>query len=227
MRFLFSMLLGAVLGGAAAGAILYFNPLTNGHEQALGGFERVLRYELPQDALAFARGERTRLPGEADRSEPLWEDAIARTASLAVVLRDADGVPAAIASRLLAASADTDLIMRGLLVADHWLVTIPDQGSLFVQTESNVWPLLKDGVIPVRYLGRPWDGLLELTPTAGPGPEHTALAIGATGRFAGQRGAAAEHYRVTAIEPLAAAAQLALDLPDASATPQAPAAEQR
>lgn len=210
------MLLGAVLGAAAAGAILFFNPLTGDHEVDLGSFERVLRYELPQDAVAFARGERTRLPGEPDGSEALWEDAIARTASLTVLLRDANGLPSAIASRLLAASADTDLLLKGLLVADHWLVTMPDQGSVFVQTESNVWPLLKDAVIPVRYLGRPWDGLVELAPTAGPGPEHTALVLGATGRFAGQRGAAVEHYRVTGIEPLAASAQLALDLPDSS-----------
>ena len=48
----------------------------------------------------------------------------------------------------MATSADTDLLLRGVLVSDHWLVTIPSEGTLFVRAESNAWPFLKNTLVP-------------------------------------------------------------------------------
>jgi hypothetical protein len=218
MKYLAIALLGLLLGAAAAGAVLYFNPLTAERAPATGNYDGAWRYALPQDALTFERGMGTYLPDEVAPAGELWEKSIQSSALLALRLRDAEGNPSAIASRLLAGSRETDLLLRGLLVADHWLITVPGQGSVFVRAETNVWPLLKDTVIPVRYLDRAWEGPIEIKPTAGPHSTGAALAIGATGSFASVRGEAAEAYRLNGIAPLAADGQLLLDLPDALTT---------
>lgn len=218
MKYLVIGLLGLLLGAAAAGAVLYFNPLTAARPPVTDHYDGAWRYVLPQDALTFVRGEGTYLPDESEPTGELWEKSIQRSALLGLRLRDAGGNPSAIASRLLAASHDTDLLLRGLLVADHWLITVPGQGSVFVRAQSNVWPLLKDTVIPVRYFDRAWEGPIEITPTAGPHSTRAALAIGATGRFTSVRGEAAESYRLAGIAPLAADGELLLDLPDTLTT---------
>ena len=218
MKYLLSALFGLLIGAAGAGAVLYFNPLTAEHAPVTDHFDGAWHYVLPQDALTFVRGAGTYLPDESAPVGELWERSLRRSALLGLRLRDADGTASAIASRLLAGSRDSDLLLRGLLVADHWLVTVPGEGSVFVRAQSNVWPLLKDTVIPVRYLDRPWEGPVEIKPTSGPHSTRAGLAIGATGRFASVRGEAAEVYRLSGIAPLAADGELLIDLPETLTT---------
>jgi hypothetical protein len=219
MKYLAIAFLGLLLGATAAAAVLYFNPFTAERAPSTDHFDGAWRYRLPQDALTFVRGEGTYLPDEKHAlTGEFWEKAIQRSALLGLSLRDADGNQAAIASRLLAGSRDSDLLLRGLLVADHWLITVPGEGSVFVRAESNVWPLIKDTVIPLRYFGRPWEGPVELKPTAGPNSSRAAVAIGGTGRFSSLRGEAAETYRLTAVAPLAADVEIAVDFPDTLTT---------
>ena len=86
--------------------------------------------------------------GQDTGEDSLWEETIDRTAVLGLVLNDAANQPAALASRLMATSAETDLLLRGVLVSDHWLVTIPSEGTLFVRADSNAWPFLKKRLCP-------------------------------------------------------------------------------
>jgi hypothetical protein len=218
MKYLAIALLGLLLGAAAAGAVLYFNPLTAERAPLTDHYDGAWRYVLPQDALTFVRGAGTYLPDERAPTGELWEKPVQRSALLGLRLRDADGNSSAIASRLLVASRDTDLLLRGLLVADHWLITVPGEGSVFVRAQNNVWPFLKGTVIPMRYFDRAWEGPVEIKPTAGPHSTRAALVIGATGSFASVRGEAAESYRLKGIAPLAADGALLLDLPDALTT---------
>jgi hypothetical protein len=218
MKYLAIALLGLLLGAAAAGVILYFNPFTAERAPVTDHYDGAWHYGLPQDALTFVRGEGTYLPDELALTGEFWEKSIRRSALLGLSLRDAQGNPSALASRLLAGSSETDLLLRGLLVADHWLITVPGEGSIFVRAQSNVWPLLKDTVIPIRYLGRPWKGPIELEPTAGPSSTRAGAALGATGSFASLRGEAADKFRLTGIAPFAADAEIALDLPDTLTT---------
>ncbi len=132
---------------------------------------------------------------------------------LSLVLDDAHDNPTAIASRLLAVSPRTDFVLSGVRVNDYWLLTIPGEGTLFLRADTNVWPFLKE-TLPVWYLGRPWKGPSEYSPTAGPGELGAAVVIGATGRFVGLEGSAIEKYRLTDLDPAArsAAATGELDL---------------
>jgi len=216
MRYLFVTLLGSLLGATGAGAVLFYNPLTESGAIAPSAADRVLRYTLPDHVLEFALGEDARFLGQDPGADSLWEETIDRTAVLGLVLNGGDDQPAAVASRLIAASPETDLLLRGVLVSDHWLVTIPGEGTLFVRSDSNLWPFVKQTLVPVWYFDRPWQGPVEYLPTVGPGSANTAIVLGVAGSFDGLRGSAVERYQVTDLDPAersaAAAGELHLQL---------------
>ena len=207
MRYLIVMLVGLLLGAAAAGAVLYYNPLTQSAAAEPATADRALHYDLPAQVLGVSLGERALLPTLEPRDTALWEDTIDRTAVMALVLQDDANRPVAVASRLLAGSPSTDLLLHGVVLSDYWLLTIPSEGTLFVRVDSNVWPFLKQTLLPVWFLERPWQGPVEYRPTAGPGAENTAIVIGATGRFSGIAGSAVERYRVTTLDRAARKAE--------------------
>jgi hypothetical protein len=198
----FSLVVGGIIVGAAAGlAVLYFNPLTSARPSTPDAADRTLHYQLPEQSLEFTHGDRALLPGASAAENQFWEETINRTALLSLTLNDANDVPTAVASRLLQGSTDTDLLLYGVLVNDYWLLTIPGEGSLFLQADTNLWPFLKQTFIPTWYLGRPWKGPADYQPTAGPGPQQRALIIGGTGSFASFGGSAFEQYRLTTLDP--------------------------
>jgi hypothetical protein len=211
MKYLFFTLVGLILGAAAGIAVLYYNPLTVARTPEPASADRALHYQLPEQSLAFMHGDRALLPGTSAGDEQFWEETINRTVLLALSLNDADGAPIAAASRLIQASTETDLLLRGVLVSDHWLLTIPGEGSLFLRVDTNLWPFLTQTFIPTWYLGRPWKGPSEYRPTVGPGPK-SAMIIGATGRFANAEGSAIEQYRLTTLDPASGQVALAGEL---------------
>jgi hypothetical protein len=217
MKYLFVAIVGLVLGAAAAGAVLYFNPLAEKSAPMPNATDRVLRYSLPDQVLEFALGDDASLFGQDAGDDSLWEDTIDRSAVLGLVLNDASGRPAALASRLLSTSAETDLLLRGVLVSDLWLVTIPGEGTLFVQADSNAWPFLKETLLPVWYLDRPWSGPAEYWPTVGPAADSSAKVTGIAGSFDGNAGSAVERYELTTLDPVRrvalATGELHLNLP--------------
>ena len=82
MKYLFVAIVGLVLGAAAAGVVLYFNPLTAKSAPMPSATDRVLRYSLPDHVLEFAVGEDARLFGQDTGDDSLWEETIDRTAVL-------------------------------------------------------------------------------------------------------------------------------------------------
>ena len=201
MKYLFVAIVGLVLGAAGASVVLYYNPLAATSAPMPSQTDRVLRYSLPDHVLGFAVGEDARLFGQDAGDDSLWEETIDRAAALALVLNDGSNQPAALASRLMSMSAETDLLLRGVLVSDHWLVTVPAEGTLFIQANSNAWPFLKETLVPVWYLDRPWRGPTEYWPTVGPRADDSAHVVGITGLFSGSEGSAVERYEVTVLDP--------------------------
>jgi hypothetical protein len=201
MRYAFVAVLGMFIGAVAAGALIYFNPMTETSSPEPAASDRTLHYDLPGEVLGFTLGEHVLPPGAAEVDNGFWEETIDRTALLGLVLDDAADKPVAVASRLLAGSAETDFLLRGVLVSDYWLLTIPNEGTLFLRADSNVWPFLKQTLLPVWYLGRPWGGPADYRPTAGPGDDGAAVVVGATGKFSGLEGTAIERYRLTDLDP--------------------------
>ena len=107
---------------------------------------------------------------------------------------------------------------------DYWLVTLPGQGTLFVRAESNVWPFLKETLLPVWLFDRPWRGRAEYRPTVGPNPGGAGEVLGLAGVFEGKSGSAVERYDVTAFNPAqhstAAVGELFIHLPEQQVAPQ-------
>ncbi len=217
MRHLFVALLGLLLGVAGGSAAIYYNPFTESSSSAPAATDRVLRYSLPDQVLEFSLGEDARLVGQPVGEDALWEETIARAAVLGLTLDNDSNQPTAVASRVMATSSATDLLLEGVLVRDYWLVTIPREGTLFVEADSNVWPFLKQALLPTWLLDRPWHGPSDYWPTAGPGADGTALVMGTAGEFEGAEGSAVERYTVTAINQqdrtIAARGELYLHLP--------------
>jgi hypothetical protein len=220
MKYLATTILGLVTGAVAACALLYYNPLTATGTRAptTGDWTLSYRFPTPDTLLLAHRGGRSlrEIPAGVPR---LWEETISRTGIGVVSLRDADGHPAALATRISVPSVKTDLLLAGAIVSDYWLITVPGNGSLFVEADSNLWPFLKEAYLPVRYFGRPWQGPSGYTPTVGPVRSGSARVSGASGRYAGVRGDAVETVRVEALgatgELKALAGSLHLRLPAA------------
>src|SRR5205085_1445572 len=101
---------------------------------------------------------------------------------------------------------------------DYWLVTLPGEGTLFVRSDSNAWPFLKETLLPVWLFDRPWRGPAEYRPTVGPNAGNTGSVLGITGAFEGKAGSAVERYDVTAFSAArnssAAVGELFVHLPD-------------
>lgn len=153
----------------------------------------VLDYELaPDSAIVSTHGDVARLQAHPAEISPLWEATI-RTAALNVfVMRDEQGEPVAIGSRMSKFSETTNMVTSGIILADDWLITLPGRGSLFMKAHNNVWPMLRDTLVDVDYLRRQWIGPRSYAPTVGPDESGTGSVIGVTGEYAGRFGFADE-----------------------------------
>ncbi len=216
---LITVIFGFLLGFALALVGLYYNPLIADSGVITGVNARVFTYRSPfTEGLAVTHSGRSRLPLRPAAIPELWEDTIKNSLLSVVVLHDEDNVPVGIASRVSQFSDNTEMLTRGVLIDDDWLVTIPGEGSFFIDADSNLWPFLKETLIPVWYLDRPWQGPKHYRPTAGPGDEGMAIVAGVTGSFADRRGTAVESYHISDFNqttgPGRIDAQLFLHLPE-------------
>ena len=200
MKFLLAFIVGIAIGAAAAGALVFFNPLIASTADSRPPSGWTLRYEFPEpSSLALSHDEQFGLPLIPADSPLLWESGIKGT--VLNVLRLDDGTDSApvLATRVSVPSAASNLIIEGAIVDDYWLLTAPGRGSLFVHSANNDWPLLRDTLVKVDWLGREFGNGSEYRPTRGPLNGSAAL-TGVTGQFAAARGRAFErlevdHYR--------------------------------
>ena len=218
MKYVLATALGFLLGCALVLVGLHYNPFTTNSEAISSANARVFTYRSPFiEGLAVTHSGQSRLPLVPKEIPDLWESTISDSILTVIVLRDDEDVPVGIASRISQFSDRTELLVRGVLVDDDLLVTIPGEGSLFIDADSNLWPFLKETLIPVWYLYRPWQGPKIYHPTAGPAASGVAIVAGATGSFAAREGTAFESYQVSSFSattgPGSMDARLFLNLP--------------
>ena len=188
---------GFAVGFVLAVIGMYCNPFTTDAGEADDLNARALHYSSPFTAgLTMTHNGQSRLPLRPTTIPELWENAIKNAMLSVVVLRDDGNQPVGIASRVSQLSERTDMLSRGVLVDDDWLVTIMGEGSFFIRANNNLWPFLKETLIPVWYLDWPWYGPKNYRPTVGPSAEGFALVTGGTGAFDGVRGTAIEDYKI-------------------------------
>jgi hypothetical protein len=195
MKWVMTWLLGVLCGSVVAASLIYFNPMLTANSDAFAGTAS-LRYELGPDTLSFTQGGVLDAYATPVGAPQLWESTIADTAFAMFAMRDRAGRAVAIASRLSRLSGLTNPVTGGVIVADAWLVTVPGAGSYFIDAQENVWPLLRDTLVDVGLLRRSWSGARRYATTIGPDTSDAAVVTGATGRFVGIGGRAANAYEV-------------------------------
>jgi len=192
MRYLLAFVVGTLVGVCTAGALIYFNPLTRGQSLPANDAPWTLDYSFDPARNWIATHDRGLALGVAPAEVPLlWESGIRRSFLYAMPLGDAAGGPAAAATRISVPSPQTEFLQSGLLVDDFWLISVPGEGSVFVHSVSNLWPLIRDTVVRVDWLARTWEGTAVYGPTRGPG-QSGATVLGLSGAFAGVRGRSRE-----------------------------------
>jgi hypothetical protein len=190
MKYVLSLFLGLAVGAAAAGSLLYFNPLT----RSQGGDEKEsdwsLSYSLSADeSWLSTHDQRVDLPLKPANVSLLRESGIKGTILAAMPMHGARGTAAA--SRISVPSSGTEFLRAGVLVEDYWLISVPGEGSVFVHSLNNQWPLLRDTIVRVDWLQREWAGPGRYAPTRGP-DRAGARVVGVSGSFVGASGHAAE-----------------------------------
>ena len=201
MKYFFTTVLGFLLGCSLVLVGLYLNPFTADSGEITAVNARVFSYRLPfTEGLAVTHNGQSRLPMRPETIPELWENTIKDSMLSVVVLHDENDEPVGIGSRMSQFSESTEILTRGVLIDDDWLVTILDEGSFFIRADSNLWPFLKETLIPVWYLDRPWEGPRNYRPTAGPSEDGAAIVAGGTGSFADFHGTAVESYQVSSFD---------------------------
>jgi hypothetical protein len=218
MKYVVSLLFGLVLGVAVAAAALYFNPLSRSQSAPLSNPERTLEYKLAGSGVWLStHDDRLDLPVVPRDVPLLYEDGIRGTWLSALALEDKT-MPGTIgATRISVPSPESELIRSGLLVEDFWLISVPENGSLFVHAMNNQWPLLRDTVVKVDWLGRDFAGPAKYDPTRGPA-NGAAEVFGLTGTYRELEGRAREHVMLESYAGglSAVSGQLALRMSDRS-----------
>ena len=159
MKYLIAFVFGTLLGVAAGCAAVFFNPLIDQSAASPPGAAWSLRYNFPEpSSMLLTHNRQLGMSVIPSGTPTLWETGI-KGAMLNVLTLDSDAPDTVVlATRVGIPAADSNLFMQGALVDDYWLLTIPGQGSLFVHSRNNQWPLLRDTFVLVDLLDRPWSG---------------------------------------------------------------------
>jgi hypothetical protein len=200
VKFLLTLLFGFVVGATVGAALIYFNPLTEERSPEINA-TATLAYGVEADStLALTHGGQIKLPLRPREVAQLWEATIKRSALGVFLLKDEDGAQVAIGSRISQLSESSNLLINGIVQSDYWLISYPGRGTVYLEVDSNVWPLTRQTIVDVDLLGRDWSGPRRFEPTIGPAANGTAQLIGASGDFVGQYGSATETYTIERYE---------------------------
>lgn len=200
MKWVFSWLGGVLCGLLLGVALLYLNPLASRHAAVIDA-TTTLHFDLGSELLALSHAEQNYYQLVPATTPELWEATIAKSAAGLITLRDRSGQVAALASRLITLSNELDLFTRGLLTDSQWLITVPGRGSYALQTQENIWPLLRETVVDVGLFGLGWPETRQFVLTAGP-DGRAGRVIGMSGEFAGASGTVTELISLAGVNEL-------------------------
>lgn len=187
MKYLISLLLGMVIGGALFVMLLYYNPFVGNPSVsplAVSELDLVdLSYSLvASDSIVFTNDGESHVKPHPAKVLQLWEPAVKRTRGLVTILTDSRGQPAGLGVKFSSDSEKTKLINAEVLVDSIWHIYLPERGTFFVDQTENFWSYLHDIVVPARLSsGDNWRGSWHRITSVGPGALGTARLTGSTG----------------------------------------------
>ncbi len=190
MKYVISLLLGAIVGAALLALGVLYNPFIKTQNvsplSVTDARTLMLTYSpVASDNIVFTNDGLSRRSPNPEDVLQLWERPIRKSEMFATVLHDARNRPAGIGIKVASLSERTRVLNGEALVDSAWYIYLPGRGSLqFVQTENH-WDLLRDVVVPAyRSSANLWKGNWIGNLTSGPGALRTAHVTGASGEFA-------------------------------------------
>lgn len=224
IKHLIALVVGFVLGAAAAGALLFYNPLAvkNGLSPVTVSDRETISLEysaVARESILYTNDGESSVSPAPEKVQQLWEAPIRHTSVQVAVMTNSRNQPAGIGVKFMSASEQTRLINGEALVDSAWHIHLPGRGSLFVEQTENHWHFLKQIVIPAYVSsGDSWRGTWIGSITAGPGSLGTALVSGGSGEFAGLESEADESLSARAYSladgPVAMDGRLTIEVSD-------------
>ena len=211
MKYVISLLLGALLGALLFSLALYYNPFAA--QPTISPLsvtqDRVINLSysaVASDAILYTDDGESIITTQPDRVADLWELAIIDTRVFVTTLRNTRGEVVGVGFKMSSDSEQTSLINAKAEVNSVWHVYLPGQGTFLIDQSENYWSYIHDIVIPARWSsGDNWKGSFHKIMTSGPGALGIARVTGGSGEFAGQS--------TEAVESLTASAYSALEGP--------------
>jgi hypothetical protein len=227
MKYLISLLVGAVVGAGFFLLLWYFNPLasTNSLSPLTVTDNKVLSLSysaVAQDALIYTNNGESQIDSHPTKVLQLWERPIRRTNAMVTVLSDGRGQAAALGVKFSSDSERTNLLSSKVLVDSVWHIIIPGRGSFFIEQTENHWQYLHEIVVPARWSsGDNWRGSWYGNITSGPGALGIAKVTGGSGEMEGLIADAVESLSAKAYSveqgPVAMTGSLTIEFPEVEA----------
>lgn len=224
MKYVFSLLLGLILGALLFVVGLLYNPfITDRGLSPLSVTDAeviALNFaKVPAESIIYTNdGESLQKP-HPEKVLQLWEAPIRFTSAMVTVMRDARNRVAGFGVKFTSNSESTRLLRGEAIVDSVWYVYLPEHGSMFIEQTENYFPLIREVAFPAwRSSANSWRGSWFGDLTTGPGAIGTAMVSGGSGRVEGLRMEGVESMTVKAFSAesglISAAGRLMIELPD-------------
>jgi len=222
MKYLISLLLGAIVGVIILAAVLIYNPFLAQRgisPLSVSDSELIsLNYSsVPSDAIVFTNNGESQWKPHPEKTLQLWEPTIRLSSAMATVMRDARSQTAGIGIKFSSSSERTRLLRGEVLFDSVWYLYLPDRGSLFIEQSENYWTFVREVVVPAyRSSANNWKGSWLGDLTAGPGALGTAFVTAGTGPLQGAKMQGVESLAAKAYSvdrgPIAAEGRLLIEI---------------
>ncbi len=208
MKYVISLLTGALLGALLFAVGLYYNPFAG--QPTISPLsvtqDRLISLSyaaVASEGILYTNDGDSIIATYPDRVADLWELAIIDTRIFVTTLRTARGDVAGIGFKFASDSEQTSLLNANAEVNSVWHVYLPGQGTFLIDQSENYWSYIHDIVIPARWSsGNNWKGSFHSIMTSGPGALGIARVTGGSGDFAGQSTEAVESLTARAYSAL-------------------------
>lgn len=203
MKYLVALLAGMLVGAALFLVALYHNPFTGEPELSPlnvdGGQLIDLSYSpVAGEVIAVTNSGKAPTAPKPEKITELWEPSIRKTRILVTTITSHSGEEG-IGIKFASDSERTRLLNAEAMVDSAWHIWLPDSGTLFIDQTENLWPYLRNIVVPAKLSSSDsWRGVWYGTTTAGPNALGTARMTGGSGQFAGIHSEAIESLRASA-----------------------------
>jgi len=206
MRLLIA-LTGLLAGAAVAVAALLFNPLSP--SPVIGGAGKNVYDWSPLEFHGAELNAIGMLGLPLPRAgKPLVEGSVATANAAIIVLRDAAGEAAGLATRLVALDEQGQILQGDLGVNAYTNIFFPNRGSMLLVGHENRWPVVRSNVMAA--LGQP---AMEVWPVTTQNPDGSpSRLIGGSGELETIRGRYTESLRPGADNDGVLNGQIELDL---------------